>query len=277
VNTITAVRSAVAAARSQGRTIGFVPTMGALHAGHAALVQAARRGTGFVVVSIFVNPTQFGPTEDLDRYPRTLDSDREICARAGADLIFAPAVAEIYPEPSLTRIAMTDLDDRMEGAVRPGHFDGVRLVVLKLFHIVQPDVSYFGQKDAQQARIVRQMVRDLNVPVVIRVEPTVREPDGLAMSSRNRYLSPAGRAAAPGIYRALSALRDRFQAGERQTDRLLDSARSDLESIPGARVDYIEVVDADTLQPIPVVDRPALAAVAVHLGATRLIDNIPLP
>jgi pantoate--beta-alanine ligase len=277
VSTIAEVRAAAAAARRRGLTVGFVPTMGALHAGHAALVRAARQGTGFVVVSIFVNPTQFGPSEDYAKYPRTLDADRAVCAEAGADLIFAPSAEEMYPARSVTFVEVTELDRELCGPHRPGHFRGVCTVVAKLFNIVQPDVAYFGQKDAQQARIIRQMVRDLNVPVDIHVEPTVREPDGLAMSSRNRYLSPADRAAAAGIYRALSAVKARAAAGEIDTARLETMFKNELAAIPGARVDYARIVDADTLGPLPRLDRPALAAVAVYLGSTRLIDNVGIP
>ena len=277
VTTIAEVRAAAAAARAQGKTVGFVPTMGALHDGHASLIRAARRETGFVVVSVFVNPAQFGPAEDFARYPRTLDADRAVCAEAGADLVFAPTVSEMYPAFSVTHVDVDELGDSLDGPARPGHFRGVCTVVLKLFNIVLPDVAFFGQKDAQQARIVRQMVRDLNVTVEVRVEPTVREPDGLAMSSRNRYLSPQERAAAPGIYRALLAARDRFTAGERDAGKLLERLGQDLAAVPGARVDYASVVDADTLRPVATVERPAVLAVAVYVGTTRLIDNVTLP
>jgi pantoate--beta-alanine ligase len=274
--TIDEVRAEVAAARARGLTVGFVPTMGALHEGHAALIRSARTGTGFVVVSVFVNPTQFGPHEDYDRYPRTLDADRAVCGQAGADLVFAPAAAEMYPEGSVTFVEVTELQDVLEGVSRPGHFRGVCTVVLKLFNIVRPDVVYFGQKDAQQARIVRQMVRDLNVPVSVNVEPTVREADGLAMSSRNRYLSAEERAVAPRIYAALRAARNRAQTGEADATRLEASLAAELAAIPGARVDYAQIVDAVTLRPLARLDRPALAVVAVILGTTRLIDNIDL-
>jgi pantoate--beta-alanine ligase len=240
------------------------------------LVRAARRGTGFVVVSIFVNPTQFGPREDFARYPRTPDADRAVCGEAGADLIFAPTAGEMYPSDSLTFVEVTKLDEGLEGLSRPGHFRGVCTVVLKLLNIVRPDVAYFGQKDAQQARIVRQMVRDLNVPAAVQVEPTVREPDGLAMSSRNRYLSAGERAVAPRIYAALRAARDRALAGETDAARLESALAGELAAIPGARVDYTRVVDADMLRPLNRLDRPALAVVAVFLGMTRLIDNIEL-
>jgi pantoate--beta-alanine ligase len=273
VTTIAEVRAAVADARNRGRTVGFVPTMGALHEGHAALVRAARAAGGFVVVSVFVNPTQFGPTEDFARYPRTLDADRALCHEAGADLVFAPSAAEMYPERSVAFAEVAELDTVLCGASRPGHFRGVCTVVLKLFNIVLPDRAFFGAKDYQQARIITQMVRDLNAPVAVRVEPTVREPDGLALSSRNRYLSPDERGAAPAIYRALLAVRERA-AGERDVPTLEATLRAKLAAIPGARVDYARIVDAETLQPIERVERPVVAAVAVFLGTTRLIDNV---
>ncbi|HEX4611005.1 MAG TPA: pantoate--beta-alanine ligase [Urbifossiella sp.] len=272
-STIAEVRAAVADARRRGRAVGFVPTMGALHEGHAALVRTARAANGYVVVSVFVNPTQFGPAEDFARYPRTLDADRALCHEAGADLVFAPTASEMYPERSVTFVEVAELDRELCGPSRPGHFRGVCTVVMKLFQIVQPDRSYFGAKDYQQARIVSQMVRDLNVPVEVKVEPTVREPDGLALSSRNRYLSPADRAAAPAIYRALLAVRERA-VGEPDVPTLETELRAELAAIPGARVDYARIVDAESLQTISRLDRPAVAAVAVYLGTTRLIDNI---
>jgi pantoate--beta-alanine ligase len=276
VTTIAEVRAAIAEARRAGKTIGFVPTMGALHEGHAALVRAARSSSRFVVVSIFVNPRQFGPSEDFARYPRTLDGDQKVCADAGADLIFAPSVGEMYPEHSVTFVEVKELDSALCGASRPGHFRGVATVVLKLFNIVQPDVAHFGAKDYQQAQIIRQMVRDLNVPVEVKIEPTVREADGLALSSRNRYLSPAERTLAPRIHRALQSVRARALAGEIDGARLESALRAELEAIPGARVDYASVVDADTLRPLSRLDRPAVIAVAVFLGTTRLIDNIAI-
>ncbi|MBA4066329.1 MAG: pantoate--beta-alanine ligase [Isosphaera sp.] len=274
VTTVAEVRAAVDAARRAGKTVGLVPTMGALHAGHASLIRAAAAGSGFVVVSVFVNPTQFGPTEDFARYPRTLDADRLLCADAGAHLVFAPPVAEMYPERSVTFVEVTELDRELDGPARPGHFRGVCTVVLKLFHVVRPDAAHFGAKDFQQARIVRQMVRDLNVPVDVRVEPTVREADGLAMSSRNRYLTPAERAVAPGIHRALQNIAARARAGEADVSVLESELAAELAAIPGARVDYARVLDADLLRPLGRLDRPAVAAVAVFLGTTRLIDNL---
>jgi pantoate--beta-alanine ligase len=276
VTTVTEIRAAVAAARSRSQSVGLVPTMGALHEGHAALIQAARTHCDYVVVSIFVNPTQFGPSEDYDRYPRTLEADRLTCAQAGADQIFAPSVAEMYPENSLTVVEVHDLDRHLCGPRRPGHFRGVATVVLKLLNIVMPDLAVFGAKDAQQARIVRRMVRDLNVPVQLRIEPTVRESDGLALSSRNRYLTPAQRAEAPKIYAALQAIQFRASHGEWDVARLESALHAMLSAIPGAVVDYAQIVDEETLQPIARLERPALAAVAVFFGTTRLIDNILL-
>jgi pantoate--beta-alanine ligase len=277
VTTIAEVRAEVRAARAAGKTVGLVPTMGALHEGHAALIRSARAASGFVVVSIFVNPTQFGPREDFAKYPRTLGADQSLCAEAGADLIFAPAIDEMYPERSVTFVDVKELDQVLCGASRPGHFRGVCTVVLKLFNIVGPERAHFGAKDYQQARIIRQMIRDLNVAVEVRVEPTVREPDGLALSSRNRYLSPAERSAAPRIYRALQTVRERARAGEIDVARLESALLAELESIRGARVDFARIVDADSLQPRDRLDRPAVAAVAVYLGGTRLIDNITIP
>ena len=276
VERIESVRQEVARARQAQRRIGFVPTMGALHAGHAALIQRARKECGYVVVSIFVNPTQFGPQEDFARYPRTLAADQKLCAEEGADLIFAPSVEEIYPPPYRTFVEVTELDQVLCGASRPKHFRGVCTVVLKLLHIVQPDVVYFGEKDYQQARIIRQMIRDLNIPVHMEVVPTVREADGLACSSRNSYLTAAQRQVAPRIYQVLLELRQRVQEGEREVARLQTQLQEALSAIPEARVDYAHIVDADTLQPLEQLDRPAIAAVAVFLGTTRLIDNIRL-
>lgn len=277
VATIAEVHSELAAARRGNKTIALVPTMGALHAGHAALVRAARAAAEYVVVSIFVNPTQFGPKEDFGKYPRTLEADQQLCAAARASLIFAPTVEEMYPEHSVTFVQVAELDAVLCGASRPGHFRGVCTVVLKLLNIVGPDVAYFGAKDFQQARIIKQLVRDLNVPVDVRVEPTVREPDGLAMSSRNRYLSPPQRAAAPAIYRALLAVQSRARAGEIDVSRLESALAADLAAIPDARVDYARILDADSLRPLTRLDRPVVAAVAVFVGSTRLIDNLLLP
>ncbi len=276
VRTVEEVQAAVARARGLGLNIGFVPTMGALHEGHAALIRAAGLPSAFVVVSIFVNPTQFGPNEDYSKYPRSLDADQQVCAAAGANLIFAPSADEMYPTNAAAFVDVSKLGDALCGASRPGHFRGVCTVVLKLFNIVAPDVAYFGAKDYQQARIIQQMVSDLNVPVIVKVEPTVREADGLALSSRNRYLSAEQRAAAPSIYRALQATQDRVSNSERDVSILEAGLQTELAAIPGSRIDYASIVDAETLQSLVLLVRPAVAAVAVYLGTTRLIDNIVL-
>jgi pantoate--beta-alanine ligase len=274
-HTIADIRDEVAGARRLGMSIALVPTLGALHEGHASLIRAAGKPSSFVVVSIFVNPTQFGPNEDFAKYPRTLEADQAVCAAAGANTIFAPSVEEMYPENAFTFVDVAKLGDTLCGPSRPGHFRGVCTVVLKLLNIVQPDVAYFGAKDYQQARIIQQMVRDLDVPVEVKVEPTVREPDGVALSSRNRYLSDEQRAAAPAIYRALQSVRD-LAKNESDVSRLEAALSTELSSIPGARIDYARIVDTETLQPLARLDGPAVAAVAVFLGSTRLIDNILL-
>ena len=271
--TTAAVRSAVAAARRDGKTIGFVPTMGALHAGHASLIRTSRARTDFTVVSIFVNPSQFGPHEDLNRYPRSFDADRELCAAVGTDLIFTPPKEEMYPGGFCTWVDVEGLGDHLCGASRPGHFRGVATVVLKLFNIVMPDVAYFGQKDAQQARILQKMVEDFNLSVRLDVLPTVREPDGLAISSRNRYLDPTQRKDATVLFRALEKVKAQFAAGERDAARIEARLAEEVASTAGARLDYARVVDALTLQPITTIERTALAALAVFFGTTRLIDN----
>lgn len=277
--TIAEVRRAVAAARQEGRTVGLVPTMGALHAGHLRLVEKARDASGFVVVSIFVNPTQFGPDEDFRRYPRTLEADAELCSRGGADLIFAPEVAEVYPTgPSSTFVEVPGLSGTLEGASRPGHFRGVATVVLKLFAIVGPDLAFFGTKDYQQLAVIRRMVEDLNLPVEVRAVPTVREPDGLALSSRNRYLDPDHRRAAVVLSRALSAAAGAVEGGERDADRVRQILRETIGSEPLARLDYAEVVDAQTLEPAREVGpgQGTVALLAARVGPARLIDNAPL-
>ena len=276
VRTIASLRDAVAEARRSRRTIGLVPTMGALHAGHRSLVGAARRRTGFVVVTIFVNPTQFGPKEDLSRYPRTWEADLQLCAAAGADLIFAPEVAEVYPTGSLaTFVEVPGLTNRLEGASRPGHFRGVATVVLKLLQMAGPDVAFFGAKDYQQQLVIRQMVRDLDVPVLIETEPTIREADGLAMSSRNRYLNPTERQAAVVLSRALRAARAAVAAGERSGDRIRQILRETLESEPLALPESVDLVDAATLDEVDwlLPGQKVVALLAVRVGPARLIDN----
>jgi pantoate--beta-alanine ligase len=270
-------RKAVAAARSRGQTIGFVPTMGALHEGHASLIRSARQQCGFVVVSIFVNPTQFGPNEDFTRYPRTLPDDLVICEREATDLVFAPEPATIYPPGFRTAVEVAELGDHLCGPSRPGHFRGVATVVLKLLNIVRPDRAYFGQKDAQQARVIRQLVRDLDVPTEVVVVPTVREPDGLALSSRNRYLSPTERKHATVLVEALREARRRVESGERDAAALRTMMADRVRSTPGAALDYAEIVDADWFRPVDRLTGPAVAAMAVKFGSTRLIDNMELP
>lgn len=267
----------VRAARPAFDRLGFVPTMGFLHEGHLSLVRRARAEQGAVAASIFVNPTQFAPTDDLSRYPRDLEGDLAKLRDAGADLVFTPGPAEMYPQGFDTRIQVGGVTDMLEGAVRPGHFDGVATVVAKLFNIVQPTAAYFGQKDAQQAVVIRKLVRDLDLPVEIIVADTVREPDGLAMSSRNSYLAASERAAAPVLWRALSAAAAAWSAGERDGDRLRAAMRSVLDAEPMARTDYVSVADPETLQELSSVgEAGALASLAVRIGQTRLIDNLRL-
>jgi pantoate--beta-alanine ligase len=275
LRTIQEMRQAVRTARQTGKRIGFVPTMGYLHDGHLALMQEARRECDYVVVSIFVNPTQFGPHEDYDRYPRDLDRDVALCRTIPVDAIFHPSVAEMYPGGSHTTVRVSGLTETLCGASRPGHFDGVATVVTKLFHIVQPDVAYFGQKDAQQVAVIRRMVADLHFDLEIRTVPIVREPDGLAMSSRNVYLSPVERQAAPVLFRSLELAKARVVAGERDTAALVHAMRTHIEAEPPAMIDYVAIVDHETLQPLARLEpgQKALAAVAVRFGKTRLIDN----
>jgi pantoate--beta-alanine ligase len=273
---VAAARAAVAAARRRGLSVGLVPTMGALHAGHASLIRAARKETGFVAVSIFVNPTQFGPGEDFDRYPRTWEQDLTLCAAEGADLVFAPPAAELYPPGFCTYVEVQGLQDVLCGASRPTHFRGVATVVLKLFHIVGPDVAYFGQKDAQQFRILEQMVRDLNVPIQLRLCPIVREADGLALSSRNRYLNAEERQQAVVLWQALEEARRQVEAGERDAGRLREVLAARVAAAPQARLEYAAVVDYQTLMPLDRLRGRVLLALAVHFGGTRLIDNLLL-
>jgi pantoate--beta-alanine ligase len=258
--------------------VGFVPTMGYLHAGHLSLVQAARRDCASVVASIFVNPAQFAPSEDLASYPRDLDRDLALLDDARVDLVFAPAAQEeLYPHGFDTWVDVERLTARLEGACRPIHFRGVATIVAKLFHIVQPDVAFFGQKDAQQALVVRRMIRDLDFAVRLAVCPTVREDDGLAMSSRNTYLTPRERRAAPVLYRALQTAEGLYNDGERSAGALRRAAEAMLGSEPLARPEYFSIADLDTLEEMEVLDRPALVSSAVRIGKTRLIDNLLLP
>ena len=270
------VRQEVRAARARGARVGLVPTMGALHEGHASLLRAARADGGLVVASIFVNPTQFGPTEDLSQYPRPLERDLEICRREGVGLVFAPSAAEMYPAGFATTVRVARMTEKMCGAFRPGHFDGVCTVVAKLLAIVRPDTAYFGEKDAQQLAVVRRMVADLDLGAEIRGCPTVREPDGLAMSSRNAYLSPAERRQALALSRSLAEAREAVLAGERDAGRLAAQVRQRLEAAEGVNLQYVAVVDPDTLEELARVGDKALVAVAAKVGATRLIDNVVL-
>jgi len=270
------LRRSVREARSRGRKVGLVPTMGALHEGHLSLIRAARGETGCVVVSIFVNPTQFGPGEDLGRYPRPLEKDMEFCRREGVDIVFTPSAAEMYPDGFATRVHVAGMSEKMCGAFRPGHFDGVCTVVAKLFTIVQPDVAYFGEKDAQQLAIVRRMAADLDLPIEIRGCPLVREPDGLAMSSRNAYLSADERRRAPALSAALAEAKLALAAGEREAVKVARAVRQKLEAATGIELQYVAVVDPDTLADLARIADKVLVAVAAKVGTTRLIDNVLL-
>jgi pantoate--beta-alanine ligase len=272
--TVDEARRAVDKARSAGHTIGLVPTMGALHAGHISLLHAARSETGYVVASIFVNPTQFGPREDFARYPRPFEADLGVCREARTDMVFAPEAREIYPESFRTFVEVRELGDVLCGASRPGHFRGVATVVLKLFEIIRPDIAYFGQKDAQQCRVIEQMVRDLNVGVRLRICPIVREADGLAMSSRNRHLTGDERSRATVLFQALQEAQKLMENGETDASRVRQLMAARVNATPGAVLDYAAVVDADTLLPLPEVPAQALLALAVKFGQTRLIDNV---
>lgn len=260
----------------QDRRVGLVPTMGALHEGHLSLVRAARAQCNSVVVSIFVNPLQFGPNEDLAKYPRTFERDCELLEREKVDIVFAPSAADMYPKNAVTYVTVEGMSEKLCGRSRPGHFRGVTTVVAKLFHIVEPELAFFGQKDAAQCAIIRRMVRDLNFPVEIVVGPIVREPDGLAMSSRNAYLGPPERESALVLYRALAAVRERFETGERNAGKLVEVGKEVLSREAGAQLDYLEIVDPITLDPIPEIRSETLVAVAALVGKTRLIDNISL-
>jgi pantoate--beta-alanine ligase len=264
------------ALRAAPRPIGLVPTMGWLHDGHRALIRRAREDNATTVVTIFVNPRQFNEATDYTKYPRDVDRDLDICAAEGVDLVFAPDVGEVYPPGFDTMVAVGAVARPLEGAARPGHFDGVATVVAILFSLVGAERAYFGQKDAQQVMVIRQMARDLAIGTEVIACPTVREPDGLALSSRNVHLSPAERAAAPVLRRALLATRARWEAGERSGDALRAAMAAELAREPLAHTDYVSVADGTTLEELDRVDGPALASVAVRFGATRLIDNEPL-
>ena len=273
VRTVAALRRAVGTARAEGESVGLVPTMGALHEGHLSLIHRSVRRADFTVVSIFVNPKQFGPNEDFARYPRPLDRDLRLARDAGADLAFVPEVKTMYPEGFSTYVTVDGLTQRLCGAGRPGHFRGVTTVVAKLFNMVQPDFAFFGQKDAQQALVIRRMVRDMDMPLQIVVCPIVREADGLAMSSRNVYLTPEERSQAPVIHQALLAARRAVQDGEMVSEHLQNLIRRTIEKASVARIEYVEIVETELLQPVAFLKGEILMAVAVRFGRTRLIDN----
>ena len=274
--TIQSVKDALRTARSLHKTIGFVPTMGALHVGHISLIEAAKKKCDFVVVSIFVNPAQFGPGEDFQKYPRPLREDLEICRNTGVDIVFTPSQQQMYPQENLTWINVEKLTDSLCGRNRPGHFRGVTTVCAKLFNIVGPDIAFFGQKDAQQAIVIRQMVADLNMPLEIVICPTIRLPAGLAVSSRNKYLSDPQKKDACLIYKSLSECENLIKAGTTDTRTIIARMRKVLGQAASIEIEYVSIVDAETLQNIDFVAGKVLAAVAVKIGPARLIDNILL-
>lgn len=273
VSTVKEVRDRVKAWKKEGRTVGLVPTMGYLHEGHGSLIKKARENNDKVVVSIFVNPMQFGPTEDLASYPRDLEKDSKFCESLGADLIFHPDPSEMYHEGFSSYVDMSVLTEELCGLSRPVHFRGVCTVVTKLFNIVTPDRAYFGEKDAQQLAIIKHMVDDLNMDIEIVGCPIVREEDGLAKSSRNTYLSPEERKAALVLSRSIKLGREMVEQGEKDAKKVIEAMTKNIESEPLAKIDYVKIVDALTMQQIPTIDRPILCAIAVYIGKTRLIDN----
>lgn len=276
LSSIPRLRGWRAAQRGAGRRVGFVPTMGHLHEGHLALVDEARRRADAVVLSIFVNPLQFGPGEDLDRYPRDLPRDRTLSEARGVELLFVPSVESMYPPGMEMRVSAGETAERWEGAARPGHFTGVLTVVAKLLQLTQPDVVCFGQKDIQQATLVRRMLRDLDWPVELAVVPTVRDPDGLALSSRNAYLSPEERQEALALSRGLTAAESAWRAGERSATALEGLVRESVDAAPGVRAEYIAVVEPERLRPVTIAPAGTIVALAARIGTTRLIDNIIL-
>jgi pantoate--beta-alanine ligase len=273
VHTVEWMKELSRAVRGGGHVSGFVPTMGAIHEGHLSLVREAKKRCSPIVASIFVNPAQFGPTEDLAKYPRPFDADRAALEEAGVDYLFAPSVSEMYPKGFSTAVLVEGLGDRLEGRSRPGHFRGVATVVLKLFEIVQPSFAFFGRKDAQQQAVIRRMVRDLDLDVQIVTCPVVRERDGLALSSRNVYLNRDARRSATVLYRALEALREGIQRGERDVARLLADLRAPIAADPSATLDYAEIVDANDFEPVVTLRGTCYAVLAAKVGGTRLIDN----
>ena len=272
--TIDDMREACRGVRRGGQRLGLVPTMGALHEGHLSLVRAARHRCEVVAASIFVNPTQFGPNEDLAKYPRAFERDRELLEKEGVELLFAPSVEEMYPAGAVSWVTVEGMSDRLDGRSRPGHFRGVTTVVAKLFHVVEPDAAFFGQKDAAQIAIIRRMVSDLKFPVEIVACPIVREADGLAMSSRNAYLDPSQRRQALVLYPALMRVKECWDAGERDAARLVAVGCMEIASESAMRLDYFEIVDGESLDPVSKIEKGALVVVAAFVGATRLIDNV---
>lgn len=272
--TIPQTRNAITTLRQASTSIGLVPTMGALHEGHLSLIRASRAECEATVVSLFVNPTQFGPGEDLDSYPRTFDTDNQMCRDEGVDLLFAPLPAEIYPQEILTWITPEKLSDHLCGQARPSHFRGVATVVAKLFNIIMPDAAYFGQKDAQQLAIIKHMVADLNFNIKIRTCPTIRESDGLAISSRNRYLDPDQRRQAACLYQSLQLARDLIAKGQKDSKKIIAAMTEIIQKQPLARIDYISINDNGLLQPVAEISATVLIALAAHIGPARLIDNI---
>jgi pantoate--beta-alanine ligase len=274
ITTISEMQILADSLRREGKTIGFVPTMGFLHEGHLSLMRRARQECDVVVASIFVNPTQFGPQEDFERYPRDEEGDRRKCESAGVDILFMPTVAEMYPEKLSVFVTVEGLSDILEGAIRPGHFRGVATVVMKLFNIVKPHKAFFGQKDFQQCAVIKRMVKGLNLDVDIIIMPTMREQDGLAMSSRNRYLSPDERRVAAVIHRALASAEQMVKDGVGEPEKLKNKMLAILREEPGVVVDYVEAVDPDSLLPLAIIRGRVVILIAVRLGRTRLIDNI---
>jgi pantoate--beta-alanine ligase len=274
IATIAEMKVACRQATRNGKTLGFVPTMGALHEGHFSLVRASQSRCDVTTASIFVNPLQFGPAEDLDKYPRTLERDAALLEKLGTDFLFLPGAEEMYPAGAQTYVVVEKLSNRLDGASRPGHFRGVSTVVTKLFEIVRPDCAFFGQKDAAQVAVLRKMVKDLDMDVEVVVCPIVREPDGLAMSSRNAYLTPEQRQQAIVLYRSLLRVQTAVNHGKRDAEKLIEIGKQAIAEEPGARLDYFAIVDPDTLEPVTDVLRGALAAVAAYVGTTRLIDNV---
>jgi len=274
IRTIKNLRNAINRTKLKGKTIGFVPTMGALHQGHLSLMRQAVKENDIVVASIFVNPTQFGPKEDFKKYPRNLKQDARLCRKVGVDIIFYPDIKEMYPDNCQTYVSVLELSDCLCGEFRSGHFKGVATVVAKLFNIVQPDVAYFGQKDAQQAIIIKKLVSDLNMPLKIEIMPTVRDKDGLALSSRNVYLNPEERKDALILYRALNLAKDLIRKGDVNSTNIIQRMRQLISKKKSAKVQYISIVDLEDLKPIHKIKDKALVALAAWIGKTRLIDNI---